>query len=354
MLYGSTSRLQLPSFLEPHPASYHHSDALVSSVFPSPKTLTSEMGLWDEIMGNSESRSVRRHYQIGIREFLASAETFDKRPGASDSPVRNAISSTAHSLSYYDRNDELPRLLNWSHQQILEKHRLSSELATVTGRLRDSDSRNRDLTTQLRSTNESLSREIEQRRVDAELANAERRQLEQQHQVTLAQQQAAYSQQFQQAQVMHERALRDKQLQHDKVVAEYKTEIQKLRAQLLVSFDKNLAWPDEKLKIRLGEIRRLIDNATARLAAENLVPRQHPLTARLDPSQLLPRVQGKTHFWLRSMIWSKLQAAFFSLPYGFGAFGPGAGVAELLAIYGAWRARFDGTEHLSMKLCPIA
>jgi len=304
-------------------------------------------------MGNNESRSVRRHYQVGIREFLASAEAFDKRPGTSDSPVRNAISSTAHSLSYYDRNDELPRLLHWTHHQILEKHRLTSELATITGRLRDSDSRNQDLTTQLRSASESLSREIEQRRVDAELANADRRQLEQQHQITLAQQQAAYSQHLQQVQVMHERTLRENQLKHEKEVAEYKTEIQKLRAQLLVSFDKSLAWPDEKLKHRLGEVRRLVDNATARLAGENLIPRQHPLTARLDPSQLLPRVQGKTHFWLRAMIWSKLQAAFFSLPYGFGAFGPGAAVAELLDIYGAWRARFDGTERMSRNPWPI-
>ncbi|KAJ4207592.1 hypothetical protein NW759_013993 [Fusarium solani] len=115
-----------------------------------------------------------------------------------------------------------------------------------------------------------------------------------------------------------------------------------LQAQLLVSGDKSQAWPDEKLRTQFRELCRIVDNATATIATTVDISSQ-VLSHRLDPDDSLSLVKGRPHFWLRWRVWSVLQAGFFSLPFGFGAFGPDRGAAEITALYRAWRSRLDGS-----------
>ncbi|EEU38878.1 uncharacterized protein NECHADRAFT_83216 [Fusarium vanettenii 77-13-4] len=115
-----------------------------------------------------------------------------------------------------------------------------------------------------------------------------------------------------------------------------------LQAQLLVSGDKSQAWPDEKLRTQFRELCRIVDNATATIATTVDISSQ-VLGNRLDPDNSLSLVKGRPHFWLRWRVWSVLQAGFFSLPFGFGAFGPDRGAAEITALCCAWRSRLDGS-----------
>ncbi|KAM6530470.1 hypothetical protein FALCPG4_008598 [Fusarium falciforme] len=116
-----------------------------------------------------------------------------------------------------------------------------------------------------------------------------------------------------------------------------------LQAQLLVSGDKSQAWPDEKLRTQFRELCRIVDNATATIATTVDISSQ-VLSHHLDPDDSLRLVKGRPHFWLRWRVWSVLQAGFFSLPFGFGAFGPDRGAAEITALYRAWRSRLDGSK----------
>ncbi|KAJ4168423.1 hypothetical protein NW754_010334 [Fusarium falciforme] len=120
-------------------------------------------------------------------------------------------------------------------------------------------------------------------------------------------------------------------------------EKRRLQAQLLVSGDKSQAWPDEKLRTQFRELCRIVDNATATIATTVDISSQ-VLSHHLDPDDSLRLVKGRPHFWLRWRVWSVLQAGFFSLPFGFGAFGPDRGAAEITALYRAWRSRLDGSK----------
>jgi len=100
-----------------------------------------------------------------------------------------------------------------------------------------------------------------------------------------------------------------------------------------MSADHNLSWRDERLKLSLNKLERLIGKTANQIALSGLIPRGRQLPNRLDPSGAVGRVRGKTQFWLRYKIWSILETYFFGTPFCFGAFGPDAGVQELMAIY---------------------
>ncbi|KAK3386788.1 hypothetical protein B0H63DRAFT_140782 [Podospora didyma] len=302
---------------------------------------------------------LRRLYARGIRDFLAGASRFERdgRESSLELPFDYQFSSS----------DELPNLLMWARGQLKQKMALQQQVATlekqVTAtetrlaqserRVVEGDAQRAALTRQLGNTQSQLTTitgekramEDQHRATVNQLTTTQARQLaemRQQHDRQLENQRVQYDQHVADTAAQQERQLQTNQLRFNQELAKRNMEIQKLKSQLLVSHDKNLAWPDEKLKFTLNEVRRLIDNATARLAVDNVVPRQQALPDNLDPSQSLARVGGRTHFWLRSKIWSMLQAAFFGLPFGFGAFGPGRGFDELLAVYAAWRRRYDG------------
>ncbi|KAK3343428.1 hypothetical protein B0T25DRAFT_572439 [Lasiosphaeria hispida] len=298
-------------------------------------------------MGNSDSKpsasTLRWQYTRVIRDFLSAAERF-ARGSSSESTFTTAINTTLHTTPLPE-SDELPRLLHFTRTHLSHKTRLERDLAGLDTRLRAADARNTTLAADLADVQSALRREMDARRAGEERAEAARREVEAQHRSAVDNLAAAHAQQMQDARRDHERRLRVQAAKSNEVLAARDREVKKLQGQLLVSHDKNLAWPDEKLKIRLGEVRRVVDNATARLAAAGVVPRAQVLNARLDPGGTVGRCQGKGHFWLRARVWDILQAAFFGLPFGFGAFGP-EGVREVMAVYAAWRARLDGVTDL--------
>ncbi|KAK5653399.1 hypothetical protein OQA88_8884 [Cercophora sp. LCS_1] len=288
-------------------------------------------------MGNSDSKAVLRQYQRGVQRFLKAADDYEK--GGSQSLIDHAVNPiTAQLREYYPAHQEFVRFLEWSHAQVIEKRNLDRDLADSKHRLKRLESQNAALTGQLREARAEIKRQEEQRRLT-----------EERHQSALTEQTTNHVQKTQELKSTYERRLRVQESRHKEEGVMRDRDVKKLQGQLLVSHDRNLAWPDEKLKHRIGEVRRLIDNATAQLAAAGVVPRGRALPSRLDPSQRLPKVKGKAHFWLRSVVWGMLQSAFFSLPFGFGAFGPDAGANELISIYREWRTRLDGQADLDPR-----
>ncbi|KAK0705689.1 hypothetical protein B0H67DRAFT_649998 [Lasiosphaeris hirsuta] len=298
-------------------------------------------------MGNSDSKpsasTLRFQYSRVIRDFLAAADRFG-RGASTEGAFTSAVNNTLRSTALHEA-DELPRLLHFTRAQLSQKSRLERDAADLESRMRAADARSSALAADLASAQAGLRREMEARRAAEERAEAQRREAEVQHRAALEGLAAAHAAAMHDARRDGERRLRVQAAKAGEALAARDREVKKLQGQLLVSHDKNLAWPDEKLKIRLGEVRRVVDNATARLAAAGVVPRAQVLNARLDPGGTVARCQGKGHFWLRARVWDILQAAFFALPFGFGAFGP-EGVREVMAVYAAWRERLDGVTDL--------
>lgn len=129
---------------------------------------------------------------------------------------------------------------------------------------------------------------------------------------------------------------------YNKQVGQLEKEINKLVGQLLVNQDSNEGWPDDKLKLKFKELQRLIESLTSPRNKEFLIPPNRQLGSHLDPTNFLGRVgQGKSHFMLKSIIWTILEEQFFAAPFGFGALGPVKGQRELLDVYLNWRKLFD-------------
>ncbi|KAF2813600.1 uncharacterized protein BDZ99DRAFT_412441 [Mytilinidion resinicola] len=123
---------------------------------------------------------------------------------------------------------------------------------------------------------------------------------------------------------------------------ERKEQEKRLVGQLLTSQNDNEAWPDDKLKYKFSELRQLIDSTTSPRNKEFRIPDGHSLGFRLDPTNFSTRVgSGKSHYLLKSAIWKILQEQFFSIPFGFGVFGPEKAPAELMKVYFTWRELFD-------------
>ncbi|KAK3311886.1 hypothetical protein B0H66DRAFT_571190 [Apodospora peruviana] len=291
---------------------------------------------------SKESASdLRREYARGIRQFLSGAQRYE-RDGL-DSSLNAALN---HYNSFPREDADLRNLLDWARTALTSQRALQTRVTALDSKCTVTQTRNTELTRQLGEVQSQLDSAEAQRRAAEDRHRHAISQLTSQHAQAISRLTAQHAQELQETNQRYERMLRVQQAKFSDQLAQREYDIKKLQGQLLVSHDKNLAWPDEKLKIRIGEVRRLIDNATARMAAANLVPRGRVLPSRLDPTNTLVKVNGKTHFWLRARLWAALQFAFFSHPFGFGAFGPSSGVSELLAIYGAWRTRLDGYSSL--------
>lgn len=125
---------------------------------------------------------------------------------------------------------------------------------------------------------------------------------------------------------------------HETQILTHKEKNKRLVQQLLVNQDPNLAWPDDKLKFHYKELQRLVDSVIRKaLASKN----QH-FGLQSDPTGFLKRVgDGKARFLLKSTIWNILKDQFFSVPYGFGALGPGTAHQEIMNIYLTWKKGFE-------------
>ncbi|KUJ12159.1 uncharacterized protein LY89DRAFT_688620 [Mollisia scopiformis] len=123
---------------------------------------------------------------------------------------------------------------------------------------------------------------------------------------------------------------------------DHQKEKDKLVAQLLVSQRDDQGWPDDKMGIKFRELQRLMESVTAPRNREFLIPAGQKLPSHLDKTGFLTRAgNAKSHFWLKSTLWSIIAEQFFSAPFGFGVLGPGKSQKHLFEMYAAWRKLFD-------------
>ncbi|KAI8665735.1 hypothetical protein NCS56_01010600 [Fusarium sp. Ph1] len=264
------------------------------------------------------AKSVKKAYRGRIRHFL-------------DLAARDELSRSKLQRSGIVGEDELGELFEWGRQAATDishfRDSLNETINERNYRVGELEREKETLYKQITGLSDQLdsrSAELEQttRRLEAkqaELDHAVRKHYEQVDKLVLD----------------HSRDL-------DILETRLNSEKRNLQAQLLVSGDKSQAWPDEKLRTQFRELCRIVDNATATIATTVDISSQ-VLSHRLDPDNSLSLVKGRSHFWLRWRVWSVLQAGFFSLPFGFGAFGPDRGAAEITALYRAWRSRLDGS-----------
>ncbi|KAK4161200.1 hypothetical protein QBC43DRAFT_292264 [Cladorrhinum sp. PSN259] len=316
-------------------------------------------------MGNDSSRmagadSMRKQHNRGISTFLLVGKSFGE--GAT---TETSFDATLRSITdEYSGNDQLPALMHWAGTTLKGKRQVERQAEELQRRANDADRQVNQLKRDLDAVKLSLDNETALHRSAVATAQAERAQaanslertlreanerlqretgrLVTTHSNQLNDLRAAHRKEISDVRTAHTRELRGQQTRFNEKVAGLDLDIKKLQSQLLVISDQNFAWRDERLRISMNELRRLIDNATAQIALSGLIPRGLQLPSRLDPNGALAQVRGKIQFWLQYKIWSTLERYFFSLPFGFGAFGPDAGVQELVAIYAAWRRGLDG------------
>ena len=62
--------------------------------------------------------------------------------------------------------------------------------------------------------------------------------------------------------------------------------VKKLQSQLLMSADHNLSWRDERLKLSLNELERLIGKTANQIALSGLIPRGLPSRIAISAIEL--------------------------------------------------------------------
>jgi hypothetical protein len=124
---------------------------------------------------------------------------------------------------------------------------------------------------------------------------------------------------------------------------EHKSETDRLKGQLLVNQDDSKPWPDDKLKMKFGELHAKIENIAPPARVRLNVPKGQRLPLELDSTGFLQRVDNdKAHILIKNKIWSVLFEHFFSLPFGFGVLGPANAQNALLRAYASWYAVLEG------------
>jgi hypothetical protein len=141
----------------------------------------------------------------------------------------------------------------------------------------------------------------------------------------------------------HEAFIAHRDREHKVKMAEKAKEINQLVGQLLVNQDEDRAWPDNKLKKRYQEVQSIIESITSpNKNKEFNIPKNLEPGSELDPTSFIASAgHHKFHFLLKSGIWEILRTQFFSVPFGFGAFGMGYAQRDALDSYFPWRKMFD-------------
>jgi len=276
--------------------------------------------------GEEESgRSVHRRYRNRIRAFrelVASGE----------------IAEADLEGWGWGGDDELGQLFDWSKQMVVDQATILEQLTEERGR---ADSKSREIE-QLFGRIDQLEEAVAQRKSKLEAASRKRQQM-----------QAYYDDEIDRITTEHSHEMHAAEKRFNGEKQKLESEKRHIQAQLLVSHDKSYAWPDEKLRVQFLELCRLLNNATANITVAIDIPAAG-FGSRLDPDDTF-RVTGSTgaHFWLRSRVWTVVEAGFFSRPYGFGAFGPEKGARELMDVFGAWISRLDSPADSSKSPVPL-
>jgi len=146
----------------------------------------------------------------------------------------------------------------------------------------------------------------------------------------------------------HEWKINELQKEHEretkKLRDDHKMVTERLLSDIMVAQADSRAWSDEKLKVKFNRLKSLVDKVTSPHFGK---VQDISALGHLDPNGSLSRVRERPHFFLRNALWNILYGCFFSSPWGFGAFGPGAGRAVLVAIYSSWRGIFGTSTDVS-------
>ncbi|KAJ2891938.1 hypothetical protein MKZ38_010510 [Zalerion maritima] len=111
---------------------------------------------------------------------------------------------------------------------------------------------------------------------------------------------------------------------HDLKGGKEKNKISDLQRALLASQESTIAWPDKRLRTEYDRLKRDIEAIASPDRQANRIPPQGRLPPTLDPTGFLQRVshtKGPAHFLIKTEIRDVLHRHFFSIQYGFGAFG---------------------------------
>ena len=136
---------------------------------------------------------------------------------------------------------------------------------------------------------------------------------------------------------------RDYESELEKLKKDHEITAKRLRGQLLSNQSEYKGWPDEKLRLKFKDLKELVDLITAPQRQELSIPKSERLESKLDPSGFINRAGNENaHFLLRSLVWSIFYEHFFSLPFGFGVFGPTSSKNPLLQVFNSWYKVIEG------------
>ncbi|KAF2496480.1 hypothetical protein BU16DRAFT_561296 [Lophium mytilinum] len=247
------------------------------------------------------------------------------------------------------RDKTLNGVFNWGRKVLNDKRVVEHSLDDYERAYRSSLSQIEELKNRLQQTQAQLQER------DGQLQHAES--TIQQMSLESSKMQAGYEDMIALTNIEHIQTVRSIQDQHELEAAQLRSECEqkekerkmyhedqerRLVGQLLTSQNDNGAWPDDKLKYKFSELRQLIDSTTSPRNKEFRIPDSRAVGSRLDPTNFIARVgSGKGHYLLKSAIWKILQEQFFSIPFGFGVFGPEKVPGELMKVYFTWRELFD-------------
>lgn len=302
---------------------------------------------------------------------------------------------------FHRRENSLESLFTWGEKVLEDKSELESELSlrnrvckkveeerdALRKSLQDAESKLRQISTQNQRMAEQHSTEIQrvviehsknlaesQRKYDLDMAkaNRDRENTKVQHEKYVASLTQQHQRTVESLKGDHKNRVdtmsRDHQVTVTSLVQNHQSEMEtlkqghgitvnRLKGQLLVNQSEYKGWPDEKLKMKFKELKEWVDLITAPERQELRIPKGKGLSLKLDPSGFLARVGNEdARFLLRSLIWSIFYEYFFSLPFGFGVFGPVNSKNPLLQVFNSWYTLIDGSnmkgnDYLPKRIC---
>jgi hypothetical protein len=151
-----------------------------------------------------------------------------------------------------------------------------------------------------------------------------------------------HSQELNDMTVQHSKDTHDADQRRLKAEADHLKEKAELLDQLLINETDNQAWTDDKMKHKFGALQNLVDGVTDPGLQRLQLPPKSALGTEIDPTRALARIGSrKIHVFLKSAIWTVFVEEFFSIPFGFGAFGSGEAQNDIMELYHSWRKLFD-------------
>ncbi|KAI9769805.1 MAG: hypothetical protein M1840_003799 [Geoglossum simile] len=249
------------------------------------------------------------------------------------------------------RGSSLDDVFTWGQKLLDEKKILEQQLTQCVDQWQDGEKKIHKLTkardlaeSQLENTSLNLQTALTD--INKEKMDRERERLEtkQYYESSMNRLTMGHSTDMQKAVSRHREDMANVALHHKEEIGRLNAYIDKLVGQLLINQNDSEAWPDEKLKVKFRELQRLVESVTSPSLTEFRIPPNQQLGLHLDPANFVGRAgRGKSHFLLKNKIWAIFREQFFTVPFGFGAFGPGKAQGELMNIYFAWWKTLDGS-----------